>query len=305
VPASSSTKWGKTIQQIKSLMQRRIVFADADQWMNRLHRQFIHYLFTKTGQIILAILAIVGFGSFVANTHNILWFFSVKHESLWLLLGLIPLSVLEIFLHELGHAFAMKAYKRHVHFIGVGWRWITPLVFIDTSDIWLAPRKSRMVVNFAGVYVDALLAAIAALLIWVIPNLYVQGLLWLFALYTYLGAFRRLSPMRQMDGYYVLMDWVEKKRLYHAAVVWLLKIFPHDIFHPRSFLSHWPEITYWLVCLVFLILLTLLTFTLQGFAYAVLGYPTDPRLSYILPSLVVLYACFRIIVDIYREQKEV
>ncbi|TAK72322.1 MAG: hypothetical protein EPO11_10215 [Gammaproteobacteria bacterium] len=204
-------------------------------------------------------------------------------------------------LHELGHAFAVKAVGREVHYIGVGWYWLMPIAFTDTSDMWLADRKQRMLVNLAGVYVDLFIAGLSACLMYVIPNLYIQSMLWLFTLYTYMGAFRMLSPLQELDGYYLLMDWVEKPRLRQAAVMWLVKKFPQSIRQPHLFRQNKPEVIYWVACIVFLILISVFTYVLQAFVLNVLEVETPRYVSFILPFLVVLFSCLSIVADIRNQ----
>jgi hypothetical protein len=161
-----------------------------------------------------------------------------------------------------------------------------------------------MLVNLAGIYVDMIVAGLAALFITVIANPYAQGMLWLFALYTYIGGIRMLSPLQEMDGYYVLMDWVEKNRLRQAAVIWLVKIFPQSIRKPQLFRQHWPEISYWIACIIFLILISLLTLTVQAFVFNVLDIHSNPYISLILPLLVVIFSSVSIIADIRNQTEE-
>lgn len=301
---SSSPLWVRATVKIRRLLEMRMTFGDADTWITRVYDKYVRYLFTKPGQIILALLASLGFFSFIANTNGVLAFFSDKHTSLLLVLALIPLSLLEVVLHELGHAFAVKAFGREVHYIGVGWYWFSPIAFTDTSDMWLSSRKPRMLVNFAGIYVDILVAGICALLIPLIANPYIQGTLWLFALYTYIGGFRMLSPLQEMDGYYVLMDWVEKNRLRQAAVIWLVKIFPKSLRHPHLFRHHWPEVSYWIACIIYLILVTLLTLVVQTFVFKVFEIHANPYISLLLPFFVVIVSSFSIIADIRSQVEE-
>jgi CRP-like cAMP-binding protein len=298
---SASPLWVRAMVKIRRVLEMRVTFGDADRWVTSLYNKYLHYLFSKIGQLILAILVIAGFSSFVMNTGNVLLFFSYQHASLLLILTLIPLSAVEVVLHELGHAFAVKAFGREVHYIGVGWYWFGPIAFTDTSDMWLSTRKPRMLVNLAGVYVDVLVAGISALLIMFIPNPYIQSVLWLFALYTYIGGFRMLSPLQEMDGYYVLMDWVEKNRLRQSAVMWLVKQFPKCVRHPHLFRKHWPEVSYWIACLIYLVLVTILTLTVQTFVFAVLGIHANPYFSLVLPFMVVLVSSLSIIADIRNQ----
>lgn len=297
--------WVKAMVNLRRILEVRIAFGDANKWVTQMYNKYIRYLFTKPAQIILALVVIGGFISFIINTPYVLLFFSFKHASLLLLLGLIPLGLLGTLLHELGHAFAVKAFGRDVHYIGVGWYWFTPIAFTDTSDMWLSIRKPRMLVNLAGIYVDVIVAGTCALLMLVFANPYIQGMLWLFALYTYIGGFRMLSPLQEMDGYYVLMDWVEKPRLRQAAVIWLVKKFPKALRKPRLFRENWPEVSYWLACLVFLVLITMLTLVVQHFIFDVLNIiRTSPYTALILPFLVVVFSCFSIIADIKNQAEE-
>lgn len=301
---STRPLWVRAMVSVRRVLEARVAFGDADKWVTRQYDRYIKYLFSKVGKLILAVLAITGFIAFIFYTPNVLLFFSVEHASLLLVLALIPLSMVEVILHELGHAFAVKAFGREVHYIGVGWYWFGPIAFTDTSDIWLSTRKPRMIVNLAGIYVDILVAGLCALLILIIPNPYIQSVLWLFALYTYIGGFRMLSPLQEMDGYYVLMDWVEKNRLRQAAVIWLVKVFPKSLRHPHLFKEHWPEVSYWLACLVYLILVTILTLTVQTFVFAVLGIHSNPYVSLVLPLFVVAFSSLSIIADIRNQAEE-
>jgi putative peptide zinc metalloprotease protein len=213
--------------------------------------------------------------------------------------ALIPLGIIEFSLHELGHAFTVKYFGREVHYIGIGWGFSGPLAFTDTSDMWLAPRKPRMIVNLAGIVVDLTVAGIASLLIVLISNHYIQAVLWLFALYTYVGSFRMLSPMQDMDGYYLLVDYVEKNHLRHASVNWLIKKFPACLRNPRLFREYRPELIYWISCIVYLVAVTILTLVLQSFIFKILNVTSSNHyVSLILPFIVVLFTSLSIVAEV-------
>lgn len=299
----SAPLWVRAMMKIRNVLELRYALGDSDKWITKIYNKYISYLFTKPSQIILIILAFSGLIAFVTNTPHILNFFNQKHTSLLLLLMLIPFSLIEVLFHELAHAFAVKAFGREVHYMGVGWYWFGPIAFTDTSDMWLSTRKPRMIVNFAGIYVDILMAGLSALLILTTNNHYIQAMLWLFAFYTYIGAFRMLSPLQEMDGYYILMDWVEKSRLRQAAVIWLVKIFPKCIRHPKMFRDYKPEIIYWLACIIYLILISIITLTVVNFVFSIVGLQSNIYLSLAIPFLVVAFSCLSIIAEI-RSQAE-
>lgn len=287
--------WLKLFNKIRQPLEKRFAFGDADKWLTHVYKKYIHYLYSPTGQIFLAMLAFLGFVSFIWHTKEVFHFFSDKHASLLLLLALLPLSIVAVILHELGHAFTVKAFGREVHYIGVGWYWFGPIAFTDTSDMWLSTRKPRMLVNFAGIYVDILTAGFFSLCLIFITQPYLQGVLWISALYTYISAFRMFSPLQEMDGYYILMDWVEKNRLRQSAVMWLVKEF--SLFKP-SIHKHSAEVIYWVACIIYLFLATVLTLLVQTFVFSVLGIATNIYVSLILPVIVVLFSSIGIIIDI-------
>lgn len=291
---------------IQGLLSRRYAFSHVDPLITKIYQKYIHYFFTLVGQILLATIAIVGFATFLGYSDNVLNFFSDKNENLYLLLLLIPLSLFSILMHELGHAFAVKSFGRDVHYIGIGWNWLSPIAFIDTSDMWLASRKQRMIVTIAGLYVDALIAGLCGLSIMLIDNLYVQGMLWVFALYTYIRAFRMLAPFQDMDGYYILMDWSEKPRLRRLSVLWLLDKLPKPTKKSAKLRSVVPEITYWLSCILFLICLCLVVYMLQACALTIFGLEfSNPFSSLIVPLLAVIVSSVGIIIDMRHQVEEV
>ena len=66
-------------------------------------------------------------------------------------------------LHELGHAFAVKACGGEVHEMGIMLLVLTPVPYVDASAACGVPRASaqRMVVGAAGMLVELFIAAIA------------------------------------------------------------------------------------------------------------------------------------------------
>ena len=181
--------WVRLMVKMQRLLDKRIAFGDADAWVSRVYAKYIHILFTRRAQWLLGSVAIAGLIAFFISTNGILSFFSKTHASMFLILLLIPFSAVELLLHELGHAFAVKAFGRDVHYIGLGWTYSGPVAFTDTSDMWLAARKTQDGGQCRRYLCRHHSAGISALLIFCIPNPYIQSMLWLFALYTYIAGF--------------------------------------------------------------------------------------------------------------------
>src|SRR5262245_15300100 len=79
---------------------------------------------------------------------------------LWLSVAMIVVKTL----HELGHALAARRVGCRCRELGVQLFFLLPCLYTNVSDVWLVPGKwRRMAVSAAGIYVEFLLAAIAAL----------------------------------------------------------------------------------------------------------------------------------------------
>lgn len=105
--------------------------------------------------------------------------------------------------------------------MGVGLYWLAPIAYVDTSDMWLTGRWPRVAVNLAGVYTNAALAGIAAIVALVSPNLVLAAAMWQFALSSYIMVLLNLNPLLELDGYFVLMDLLERPNLRPRALTWL------------------------------------------------------------------------------------
>jgi putative peptide zinc metalloprotease protein len=134
---------------------------------------------------------------------------------------LVPMRWASVIVHEAGHAFATKRFGRSVGAVGVGWYWFGPIAFVDTSDMWLAPRWPRIAVSLAGPYANALLGGLAALAAWFAPSVIAAAALWQFALASYLMVVINLNPLLEYDGYYVLADLLDCPDLRPRALAWL------------------------------------------------------------------------------------
>lgn len=301
----NKAKWARAVWRVRCILEKRVAIGDADKWLSTLYKKCGYLLFTRLGKIILATIAICGFGAFAVSTPHIIHVFKTIPDSWILFLFLIPFTIISVACHEMGHALATKSFGYEVHYMGVGWYWLSPVAFTDTSDMWLSTRWPRIVVNLAGVYTDSLFAGICSILIFIIPSGYAQGFLWLFALFTYVNAFRMLSPLQELDGYYVLMDLLDRPRLRQTSVMWLIKDLPKAIRKPSLFRKSKVEISYWLSCIVFLILVSLLTLFVQTFVFKILGiHSSNIFVSLALPFMVVVISSITILAELRSKSED-
>src|SRR5262249_46131737 len=138
--------------------------------------------------------------------------------------GLLSLLALYLFLvsvHELGHAMATKYFKREVPRGGVMIYYGGPAFFMDTTDIWLEPRRSRMIVSAAGMAAVWGVGGMAMLFIILQPQSPLVGLAYAFAFVAFISNSMQLLPLLELDGYFLLMDWLELPLLRPRALAFV------------------------------------------------------------------------------------
>ena len=90
---------------------------------------------------------------------------------------------------------------------------------LSRSSLWTRPTWGwredgpEFAVNLAGVYVNFILGSLAALAAWLGAAPPTAEILWLFAVLCYALAFVNLSPWLEHDGYYALMDLLDRPDL--------------------------------------------------------------------------------------------
>ena len=137
--------------------------------------------------------------------------------ALWLVFPVIKC------LHELGHAYATKAFGGEVHDMGVMLLVVTPVPYVDASAASAFRNKwHRALVGAAGMIVEAFVAALAAY-VWVAAE---PGLLRVIAYNTIVIAgistvLFNANPLLRFDGYYILADLLEIPNLRQRATTYL------------------------------------------------------------------------------------
>lgn len=200
---------------------QRMVVADADRVVGFLYRAGGHALFTRPAAALMAIVALAGLGVFG-------WTWLRGDQSVFLTGGsyaagaavLLGLNVLALACHELGHALATKHAGRRVPAAGFLVYFGIPSVFVDTTDVWMAGRHRRLLTTAAGPAAGLVLAGTAQLVGLAFPELAPWTFKLAFA--WYLNALFNLNPFLALDGYYLLMDWLEVPNLRARGMAWVV-----------------------------------------------------------------------------------
>jgi putative peptide zinc metalloprotease protein len=199
---------------------RRMLVVDVDRPIGLLYRVGGRFLFHPLAVAGLALVALAGLAAFG-------WTWWQGAESLFLSGGsyatgaavLLGLNVVALACHELGHGLAAKHAGRRVPAAGVLVYFGIPSVFVDTTDVWMAGRRARLRTTVAGPATGLVLAGAAGLVGLAVPELGP----WTFklAFVWYLNALFNLNPFLALDGYYLLMDWLEVPNLRARGLAWV------------------------------------------------------------------------------------
>src|SRR5262252_10522141 len=146
---------------------------------------------------------------------------------MWISLGVVKI------IHEFGHGLSCKAFGGECHEMGVLLMCLSPALYANVTDAWtLADKWKRIIISFAGIYVELIIAAGATFVWWYTPAYPVANniALCVMVLCSVSTVVFNANPLMRFDGYYILADWLEIPNLRQksAAIIqrklgaWLL-----------------------------------------------------------------------------------
>lgn len=148
------------------------------------------------------------------------------------LLALPMVFVIELALHELGHALACRLMGARPKGFGVGLLFgVLPIVFTETTDSYTIPsRTKRAFVSFAGPMVNLMSFGLVMSAYWLVGGTGLAGKLLLGYSALPLASFLvSMNPFYlRMDGYWILADLLERPNLRRDAMRYLKSFFKRD-----------------------------------------------------------------------------
>jgi len=218
---AATSRFDRFTRAAQRALTTTVHFHDVDAAFGALYRAAARPLFTWPAAAIMAVFALAGMVCFALATPHAVAVLWTPRGFVSFALLLLPVYALLIVLHELGHGLAVKAVGRSVESVGVGWYWFGPIAFVDTSDAWAATRMQRILVSVAGLVTNLLLAAIASMIAFTVPEPIVAVAAWQFALTAYIGVIENLNPLLEFDGYYILVDLLDRPNLRRQSLHWM------------------------------------------------------------------------------------
>lgn len=205
---------------LKHFLYSELTVSGLDDFFTPLYK-YLKPLFMPVGQTLLFLLVIVG-GLLYSWTY-FKQSYAFTSSSLSILTLLIA-NLIVIGLHELSHGLMTKHVGRELDRGGFLLYWGFPAFFVDTRDTWLSPWLDRIKVSWAGPYSGLMLGGLMGLILTAVPalapnlqNSLLTTFLFQIGFLAYLSVFINLNPLLELDGYFILMDWLEMPGLRQRA----------------------------------------------------------------------------------------
>ncbi|MCC6511168.1 MAG: hypothetical protein IT423_18855 [Pirellulaceae bacterium] len=197
------------LQMLLSPLSIRIPLINPHPWL-KLCRPLASVLFSRFTLFFVIVFGLIAnlsvLAKILATPNSLTLDLSAIHGVRWL--WLLVCYVLVKSLHELGHGLACVYLGTRCSELGVLFLFFTPCLYCDTTDAWkLSSRWQRAAIGAAGMYVELILASIAAVT-WLATQ---DGLLHSLAANTMLicsvgTLLINGNPFLRYDGYYILSD---------------------------------------------------------------------------------------------------
>lgn len=211
-----------------SLFLRRLIMWRIATWENAegavdvLYRLGGRLAFTRVGAAVVLLLSAWGIVAwaqeFTSPRHDL---FRIGGSVAWGVVSLGLIQVVGISIHEAGHALAIRHFGRRVRRLGLAVMYLFPCAYVDSSDMWMAPRWQRVIVALAGPIAGVTAAALAMIIVraQIDPLLTALGFK-AATLFVFLFI-QNLLPILDLDGYVVLVDALDAPLLRQRALAFV------------------------------------------------------------------------------------
>ena len=203
------------------VFNREFPINGIDGVLEAAYRRGVWVLFTRPALLGMALIALTGVPLFIyylfSQQYALLDEESVGQDVVGYYLAFLVIALA----HELSHAFSVKASGRVVRRGGFAIFYGLPGLFVDTQDIWMEPRGPRIAASWAGPYSGLVLTGLVGLALTAAPQASWAPVLRLFGLAALINNVFQLMPLIPLDGYFILMDWLEIPQLRRRALMFV------------------------------------------------------------------------------------
>ncbi|GAB4536255.1 MAG: cyclic nucleotide-binding domain-containing protein [Anaerolineae bacterium] len=226
--------WSHRWQRLAhALVEQEFYLDGIDRFVRLLYRLGGRVFFFGPVLALLTLLALIGLIAFVSLLGQPTYALLAPPDSsipgyIASLLTLLLINLVMIFFHEMAHALSTRHFGREIRRGGFMIYYGMPAFFVDTVDIWLEPKRRRIAVTWAGLHADLVTAGVCSLLaFWIGDSTSLVGtLLFRAAFLGYFSVFLNLNPLLELDGYFILSDWLGIPMLRQRSFAFLREELP-------------------------------------------------------------------------------
>jgi putative peptide zinc metalloprotease protein len=219
----------RRLASVTNILYLKLPIFDPDRLLTWMF-QYLWWIFTPTFfvlSVLFMLSAVVHvtlhFDTFYAKLPAYQEFFAINTVLyMWISLGVVKV------IHEFGHGLSCKAFGGECHEMGVLLMCLSPALYCNVTDAWtLADKWKRIIISFAGIYVELIIAAGATFVWWYTPAYPIANniALCVMVLCSVSTVVFNANPLMRFDGYYMLADWLEIPNLREKANRFLNNLF--------------------------------------------------------------------------------
>ena len=223
----------------------KIEIKNLDSLLSCLFDKFIFIFYKKIFFLTYFIISIVGvilFAQMAISGKYSIW--EVKNSATIGTLIAIIINLMLTSIHEAAHAFTTKYYKQKVDRGGILLYFGLPCFYVDTNEIWLVGKKARLIVSWAGPWSTIIVSSVATLFLNVFPDFHQSQIIFKIAFWGIIGAIINLNPLLELDGYYMLIDYLKKPMLRVKSILYVRETFKNLVFKKQVSKLEWDKIIY-------------------------------------------------------------
>ncbi len=299
----------RRLATLTNILYVKIPVFDPDRLLTWMYRYlwwiFTPWFFAASVGLMLAALfhVILHFNTFQAKLpayHEFFTWNSVLY--MWLSLGVVKV------IHEFGHGLSCKAFQGECHEMGLLFMCLSPCLYANVTDAWtLADKWKRIIISFAGIYVELVIAALATFVWWYTPAYPTINniALCIMVLCSVSTVMFNANPLMRFDGYYILADWLEVPNLREKANRFLNNLFLSKALGievpPEPYMAPWRRWFFVVYAIASWVYRWVITFSILWFLSGFLG----PKLKILSQMLAMMALASIFIWPTYRIIKNI
>jgi CRP-like cAMP-binding protein len=210
------------------LTNLRIEWKNPQAPVKWLYDHGLRHALTKPFVLLALVVVVGGIFAFVANYRSRLFGLTGKSLAVGFFV-LLAIQYFMILIHELGHALVLVQNGRRLKGAGFLIYFGCPAFYVESSDSLMMEPRKRVLQAFAGPYGQSIGAGIASIVAWAYPQWVVSETLYRYTVLAYLNIFLNLIPILELDGYFMLSDWLRTPDLRPRSVEFLRHDFLHKL----------------------------------------------------------------------------